>query len=123
MRFRLSVAARSRAFSRAMRRVRPTVQLAIDNLAQVELKHPTWNEVLVGITDEHGDTYNETVQNNDDSLQVLVGFPNDIDLSPANDRAILTAMLGQLQSVVRKCGLTPEDEAHVIGILNGSPAS
>jgi hypothetical protein len=103
-----------------MRRVRPTVQAAIDNVSRCELENPTWSEVLIGITDEHGESHIETVPNDNDVFQVLVGFPSGIGLAPVNDRDILAAVLRQIQSVVCECGLTPADEKTVTGILNAA---
>lgn len=117
MDIRLSIAARNRNFSRAMRRLRPIVESALAKLRRIELEHPTWTEVLIGIADDRDAGHIETVPNNHNVLQILIGFPSDVALLPANDREILAVMLVQMCTVVRECRLTPADEKAVTDIL------
>lgn len=73
MQLRLSVLARDRKFSRAMRRVREKIQPLLDAFKLVELRDPIHQAILVGITDDRKPGYFEEVENNDGFFQVLAG--------------------------------------------------
>ena len=104
-------------FSRAARRVRPIIDLALDRIAETELENPTWTTVLLGIVDDLPQKRIDTIPNNDDCLQLMTGFPVLEDLTPANDAAILAAFIKQVRLAIHQCGLTPSDTELLCGIL------
>ena len=73
MQLRLSTLARSRAFSKAIRRVRPKFQPLLEAFETVELKHPIHEAILVGITDDRPPDFFEEVETNDSFFQVMAG--------------------------------------------------
>ena len=120
MQIRLSIAARNRQFSRAMRRVRPLVQAKLELIEELRLKDPTWDVVLLAITDEYDVDRLDIIPNNDDVLQIINGFPAALDLSQSNDANIISAVLQCVRNSVHQCRLTPDDYAMVDAILKAT---
>jgi hypothetical protein len=118
MQIQLSIAARNRQFSRAMKRVRPLVQDKLNLIEELRLKNPTWDVVLLAITDEYDFDRLEIIPNNDDVLQIINGFPSALDLSQSNDANICSAVLQCVRNSVHECRLTPDDYAMIEAILN-----
>lgn len=73
MQLSFSVATRSRAFAKAMRRVRSKLQPLLDAFEATALEHPIHQAILVGITDEKGQDFFEEVKNDEGFFQVIVG--------------------------------------------------
>ncbi|WP_442511693.1 hypothetical protein SH528x_003404 [Novipirellula sp. SH528] len=105
-------------FSRAARRVRPSIDLVLDRIAETELKNPTWETVLLGIADDLPPNRIDTIPNDDDYLQLMTGFPPLNDFTPANDAAIFDAFVAQIRLAIDQCGLTPTDTKQLSGILD-----
>jgi hypothetical protein len=118
MQIKLSIAARNRQFSRAMRRVRPAVQAKLDLIEAHGITNPTWDVVLLAITDEYDSDRLDIIQNNDDILQIINGFPSELDLSQSNDENIRLAVLKCVRNAIVECGLTPNDFAAIDAILD-----
>lgn len=73
MKLQFSIAARSRLFSKAMRRIDAKLQPLVDAFEAVELEHPIHEAILVLITDDKEPDFFEEVENNDGFFQVLAG--------------------------------------------------
>ncbi len=117
MQIKLSIAARNRLFSRAIQRVRPAVQEKLDLIEAHRLANPTWDIVLLAITDEYDSDRLDVIPNKDDVLQIVNGFPSELDLSQGNDDNIRLAVLQCVRNAIAECGLTPRDFAAIDAIL------
>lgn len=73
MKLRLSVVARDRQFSKAIRRIRPRFDQLLKDFEKVELVDPIHEAILVGITDDKTDDYFEEVSNRDGFFQIMAG--------------------------------------------------
>ncbi len=109
MELRLSTAARNRAFSKAVRRIGPSIESLLSNIQLTELTDPTWSTVRLTLTDElQFGNINETGAD-DGVLQLCAGFPVFADWSPENDANIRTAITDTIRLALDQCGLTPSD--------------
>jgi hypothetical protein len=118
MQIKLSIAARNRQFSRAMHRVRPAVQATLDLIETHSLTNPTWGVVLLAITDEYDSDRLDIIPNKDDVLQIINGFPSELDLSQGNDENLRLAVLQCVRNAIAECELTPRDFAAIDAILD-----
>jgi hypothetical protein len=104
MQLRLSVLARNRAFSKAMRRVRPKIQPLLDAFEATELEHPIHEAILVGITDDKGPEFFEEVENNDGVFQILAGCTHQ-----GTDNELTADVFGILHRAVNLCPFATPD--------------
>ena len=104
MQLRLSVLARDRAFSKAMRRVRTRVQPLLDAFEATVLDHPIHQGILVGITDDKGTEFFEEVENNDGFFQVLSGC-----ILRGTDDELTEDVLEIIHRAVRICPFATSD--------------
>jgi hypothetical protein len=103
MQLGLSVFARERSFLNATRRIRPRLQPLLDEFERVNLQ-PTYNAILVGITDDQGLQFFEEVPNNDGFFQVLAGCS-----AAASDEELKRQVFEILHRAVESCPLPKED--------------
>lgn len=108
MQLRLSVLARSREFSKAMRRVRESLQPLLDAFEAVELDHPIHEAVLVGITDEKDAEFFEEVENDDGFFQVLAGCR-----PTGTDDELIEVVFGILLRAVQLCPFATPDHKKI----------
>ena len=113
MKLSWSTCARNRAWSKAIRRIRPAFDSLETAFAAVELRHPIHEAILVGITDEHGKDYYQEVPNADGYFQALVGFDPTIGLGAENDRRLEIALFEQLSRVILACPFATTDRESV----------
>ena len=73
MQLRVSVLARDRKFSKAMRYVRARLQPLLDAFETVSMTDPIHEAILVGLTDERPAKFFEEVENDEGFFQVLAG--------------------------------------------------
>jgi hypothetical protein len=113
MKLSWSTCARSRAWSKAIRRVRPRFDSLETAFAAVGLRNPIHEVILVGITDERGEDYFEEVPNSDGYFQVLVGFNASINLAVENDRQLEVAVFRQLSRAILACPFARQDQESI----------
>ena len=104
MQLRLSVLARNRAFSKAMRRVRTKLQPLLNAFEATVLEHTIHKAILVGITDHKGTEFFEEVENNDGFFQVLSGCS-----LRGTDEQLTEDVLEILHRAVRTCPFATAD--------------
>ena len=73
MQLQLSVLARYRLFSKAMRRTRMRLQPVMDAFENVSLEHPIHEAILVLVTDDDQPEFFQKIENKDGFFQVLAG--------------------------------------------------
>ena len=104
MRLSFSVAARNRAFSKAMQRIDSRFQPLINEFESIELEHPIHEAILVGITDDRPAGFFEEVKTNDSHFQVLAGC----SLCGSDDE-LVDDVFNILQKATRLCPFTTAD--------------
>lgn len=113
MKVSFSVAARDRAFAKAMRRIRPDFRVLLERLDQVQLDGPTPLAILIGLADGIPDGTFDEVQNSDGYFQELVGC----SLKETDDQ-IKNYVFNSLRSSVARCPLPDVDHRRLDGIFN-----
>ncbi|MEX0676769.1 MAG: hypothetical protein WD063_06810 [Pirellulales bacterium] len=104
MRLEFSAFARERSFAKAMHRIRPKLQPLLDELATIELQHPSYEAILVGITDDKDSEFFEEVPNDDGYFQVIAGCaPSE------SDSELAQQVFEILRQAVRACPLASAD--------------
>lgn len=104
MQLYLSVLARNRSFSKAMRRVRKKLQPLLDGFEATALEHPIYEAILVGITDDKGHEVFEEVKNDDGYFQVLAGC-----CGCGTDEQLAEDLFDILLRAVRQCPFARPD--------------
>lgn len=113
MEVRLGSAARDRRFSRAMRRIRPGLQQVLNALWAVELQHPVFDAILIGVTDEHARGWYEEVPNSDGFFQVMAGC------APyTTDESLIDDVFQIIRSALILCPLAVPDRQALLEILD-----
>src|SRR5690349_14890904 len=112
MRLSWSIATSRRAFGKAMRRIRPTLESLAAEIEAVPIQYPIHEAVLVGITDNRDDMFFEEVPNHDGFFQVLTGFDASVDLTSQNDANLKKMVFDKLRQAVIACPFSrPDREA------------
>ena len=109
MKLSWSTAARNRAWSKAIRRIRPRFDSLATEFAAIELQSPIHEAILVGVTDDRGKDYFEQIPNSDGFFQVLVGFDPSIGLGADKDRDLEVALFQQLSRAIPACPFATAD--------------
>jgi hypothetical protein len=104
MRICLGCATRHREFSRMFQRVYNALQPMTHAFESLNIDHPDYVAVLLGVTDDERSDYFEVVPNTDHFFQVVVGCPPDITEQRLGEHLIKT-----LLRVVRECPLSAAD--------------
>jgi hypothetical protein len=105
MQLRLSVLARNRAFSKAMRRVRVRLQPLLDAFEDTQLEHPIHEAILVEITDDSEAEFFKELENGDGFYQVLAGCGQ-----YHSDDQLTEVVFEILQRAVRLCPFAAPDD-------------
>jgi hypothetical protein len=90
--------------------------------AAIDLKHPIYRMILVGITDERAKDSFEEIPNGDGYYQILVGFDSSIGLGPENDHRLAVALFSQLSKAILACPFSGTDRETVRAALDAWPA-
>lgn len=117
MKLSWSTAARNRAWSKAIRRIRPRFDSLASVFAAVELQCPIHEAILVGVTDGRGKDYFEEIPNSDGYFQVLVGFDSSIGLGADHDADLEVALFQQLSRAILACPFASMDRDLVKDVI------
>jgi len=118
MHLSISIAARDRAFSKAMRRVRPKREpfcLAFDSIVLV---NPIHESLLLGVSDELAESTVQVVPNKDGFFQVLCGFDTGVSLDASNDSELARMLIEKVAGAVALCPLSAPDRLQFEGMLD-----
>lgn len=113
MQLRFSVLLRDRAFSKAMRRMRPKLQPLLDAFAAAELENPIHEGILVGITDEKESGRIEEVENSDGFFQVLAGCK-----MRGGDAELTEDVIAILRDTVSRCPFARSDHDKLLELFD-----
>jgi len=117
MRLSVSIAAKSKAFAKAMRRIRPKFDSLLDAFEANGLGDPIHEAILIGVTDSMGINEIRIIPNRDGFFQAICGFGEQTSFLPENDCALELMLFERIQSVVAKCPFTSPDRATVLVLL------
>jgi len=106
MQLRFSSAARNRAFSKAMRRIRSDFLPLLEAFQAVKLEHPIHESILVIITDDRPAQYFEEIENSDGYFQVLAGCT-----LRGGDEELVADVFEILRNTTRLCPFATPDQA------------
>ncbi len=101
----IGVAARTRAFSKAMARILPRFDPLVEAFARTELVNPIYQAILVGVTDDKGPDFFEEVPNSDGFFQVLAGVH-----MPTSDSILTKEVFDILRRAARACPFSKPDQ-------------
>ena len=118
MDLRISSAARSRAFSKAMRRLRTSHQQVLDDVRSVELENPTWSTLYLTFTDELPPGSMNEMGAKDGMLQLFAGFPSVTGWTPDSDHRIREIAISIIHEAIARCELTPADRNRIDAVIN-----
>ena len=118
MRLSLSVAARTRAFAKAVRRVRPSFDTLFSAFDSVKLTDPLYDAVLVGLTDEKDDDHFETIPNPDGFFQVLIGCAAPAVNTVEAERQFTKVVFSKLKRAVAACPFSEPDRQKFAVLLD-----
>ncbi|MGY8768462.1 MAG: hypothetical protein ACKVH8_08555 [Pirellulales bacterium] len=121
MEVRVSSASRNRAFSKAIQRIRPSIQIVLDEIGSTELENPTWSTLLIALTDDLEPEVLNEKSTDGGVLQLLAGFPALSDWSPGNDQVIRQSILETIQKALIQCELTPADYERLKSMIKSVP--
>ncbi len=109
MDIRLSTAARNRAFSKSISRIRPSIELLLDNIRNCQLGNPIWSVLMLTLTDNLPPKSVNEMGTDDGMLQLSVGFHDMDDWTPSNDERIRAATIDCVRIALNHCEFTPHD--------------
>ena len=118
MKLSVSSAARTRDFSRMMRRLHPSLTSLEHAFESVNLQHPIHDAILIVIAQELPATHFEEKPNSDGYFQVFVGWPDSCDTSQAGDAENVHWLFDRVRSVVAACPFADSDRAATLAALD-----
>jgi hypothetical protein len=117
MKLSLSIAAESRDFGKAIRRVRPSLNPLIVAFEAFQPRNPIHETLLIGITDGLPHDAIQVIPNRDGFFQVLCGFPSASDFSARNDPTIKHCLVQIILAAVAACPFSSLDKAEYLRIV------
>ncbi|MDD0841271.1 hypothetical protein [Pseudomonas sp. Gutcm_11s] len=118
MRLSLSVAARSRAFAKAMRRIRPKFASLFTEFEGMQLANPIHEAILLGISDELDGDEIQITPNSEGFFQVICGFDSKTPFDPENYQILELTLFRIIRSAVETCPFTEPDKRMMLGLIN-----
>jgi hypothetical protein len=104
MYLRISVAASDRLFAKAMRRIRPRFEKLLRDFENTQFVHPIHEAILVGITNDEGESFFQEISNDQGFFQVIAGCP-----SGEPDDKLACAVFKGLWKAVHACPFSQTD--------------
>lgn len=117
MRLSLSIAAKSNAFTKAIRRIRPKFDSLFAAFEAKVLNNPIHEAILIGVSDSMNIEEVRIIPNKDGFFQAICGFGEQTSFLPENDRSLELMLVERIQHVVEKCPLTNTDKAMMLTLL------
>jgi hypothetical protein len=118
MKLSVSSAARTRDFSRMMRRLNPSLTSLSHAFESVTLQHPIHEAILITVAQDLPATHFEERPNSDGYFQVFVGWPKNCDTSPAGDAENTLCLFDRVRRVVAACPFSDPDREATLAALD-----
>lgn len=116
MHFSIGIASETRAFGKAMRRIRPGFDALVASFAAQPLAHPIHEFLLVGLTNSQPLGFLEEAPNRDGAFQVLCGL-GPWEHGPERDAELRRMAWDAVRRSIEACPFSAPDRAAFAHLL------
>ena len=118
MKLSVSTAARTRDFSRMMRRLDPMLMSLASAFEDVALQHPIHEAILIAVAQDLPESHFDEKANSDGYFQVFVGWPDGSSTSPDADADNRRQLFAAIRRVVAACPFSDPDRLATLAAID-----